>query len=224
MSTEDKTENTLWHLWFSNYFKASLGHLGVEVHTGYPVMNEPPEADVIIIKKKQGEWTPEQMRYLPDGIRECEAKHVIIEFKHTESVNEDVFCKSIGYRIFYKSHNKLENDQLQAFLISSKTPEKSTLDEFGYFSETRAGIWQSSQSPMTRIPLISLNDLPDEPHNACVKLFATKRKQRSAAMREFKEGRISLTNPLKAYILKFLKLLEKLIRDGDMEDISGINS
>ncbi len=221
MKTEDGTESgkTLWHMWFGNFFKASLIPLGVDVHTGYPVMREPPEADIIIIRKNQGEWTPDQMRNLPDGIRDCGAEHVIIEFKHTESVNEDVFCTALGYRIFYKRHNKLENDRLQAFLISSKTPEKATLDEFGYFSETQPGVWQSSHSLMRHIPLISLNDLPDRPHNAFVKLFATKGKQRIAAMREFREGRVALTESLTAYVRKFLRILEKLKGDGNMEDM-----
>ncbi len=40
-----------------------------------------------------------------------------------------------------------------------------------------------------------MNDLADRPHNAFVKLFVTKGKQRIAAMREFREGGSGLQNP-----------------------------
>ncbi|MCP4347247.1 MAG: hypothetical protein GY795_17180 [Desulfobacterales bacterium] len=219
MKTEDntKSEKKPWHMWFGNMFKTSLVPLGVEVHTGYPVMKEPPEADVIIIRKNQEKWTPEQLKYLPDGIRDCEAGHIVIEFKYTESVNEDVFCTALGYRIFYKRNHGLKNHQLQAFLVSSKTPAESTLREFGYFSETQAGIRQSSHSPMKLVSLISLNDLPDEPHNAFVKLFATKSGQRLSAMRRFRKAGTELPEYMRSYIGKFLEILKGDTGMGNIE-------
>ncbi len=205
-------------MWFGNMFKTSLTPLGVEVHTGYPVMKEPPEADVIIIRRNQRDWTPEQLKYLPDGIRDCKAEHIVIEFKYTESVNEDAFCTAVGYRIFYRRYHKLRNDQLQAFLISSKTPEESTFKEFGYFSETQAGIWQSSHSLLKRIPLISLNDLPDEPHNAFVKLFATKKGQRLSAIKRFRKAGKNLPDELRSHVGKFLEILALVKGDTDMKN------
>ena len=79
------------HRWFGTVFKEILTPLGLEVHTEFPVMADPPEADLVIIRKKTAKWTPEQLGYLPDGLRESRAGHTIAEFKHTESLTDDSF-------------------------------------------------------------------------------------------------------------------------------------
>ncbi len=57
-----------WHRWFGNFFKEAP--LDVEVYTDFPVMTDPPRADIVIIRKTQNEWTLEQSLFLPDGVRE----------------------------------------------------------------------------------------------------------------------------------------------------------
>lgn len=124
----DKPENkkSSWHRWFGDLFKVSLIPLGLEAETEYPVMKSPPEADVVIIRRKHEKWTEKQLERLPDGIRSTGASHVILELKYTESVNDDAICQTAGYYIFYKRYKELKDDEIQCFLVSSKTPRAST--------------------------------------------------------------------------------------------------
>jgi len=198
---------TRWHRWFGNLFKISLVPLGIDVQTDYDVMTDPPEADIVIIRKEQSDWTPEQLKYLPDGIKDCSAEHILIEFKFTESVNEDVFSKTTGYRIFYKLNKELKNEELQIFLISSKTPQQATMKEFGYTSGNPPGVYQSRYSLLNRITLISLNDLADEQHNAFVRLFASKKRERLAALKILMRVISTLPERLILYISSFWDML-----------------
>jgi len=197
----------LWHKWFGDLFRLCLAPFGIEVKTEFPVMKEPPEADIVIIRKPDTEWTSEELKFVPDGIRESKARHIIIEFKYTESVNEDALCQILGYRIFYKLHEKLDDKELQSFLISSKTPEPSTLKKYGYTSEKQAGIYVSKYPLLKLIHLISLNDLPNKPHNLLVRLFASKQKEKISALKSLKYEGIVLSENLKSYIRKFLEIL-----------------
>ncbi len=67
-----------WHRWFGIVFKEVLIPRGLDVQTEYPVMLDPPVADVVIIRKKGAAWTPGQLEHLPDGVRDSKAAHVII--------------------------------------------------------------------------------------------------------------------------------------------------
>jgi len=202
-----KSSRTKWHRWFGNLFKISLTPLGVDVQTDFAVMTDPPEADIVIIRKEQADWTPEQLKYLPDGIRDSRAVHIIAEFKFTESVNEDAFFQTAGYRIFYKFAQNLKNEDLQIFLISSKTPQKATLKKYGYASKEKPGIYQSRYPFLSRIILISLNDLADDQHNAFVRLFASKKKEKLAALKNLMSVISELPERLISYIISFWYLL-----------------
>jgi len=215
--TKEQSEESQkpWHRWFGNFFKIPLKPLGLEVHTGYEVMTGPPEADVLIRKRRKA-WTRKQLKFLPDGIRESDAAHVVIEFKHSESVNEDAFFQTAGYRHFYKSSNRLKNEDMQIFLASSKTPVGATLEEYGYVSAGPPGVYQSSLPLLKRIILLSLNDLADEPHNVFVRLLASKRKVRMAATRRLKKMAARFPKELTDYVANFLRFLYK--RGGEMDE------
>lgn len=60
-------------------------------------MSFPPEADIVIIRRKETTWTSEQKKYLPDGIRDTSAQYVIIELKYTESLNIKVLKQASAY-------------------------------------------------------------------------------------------------------------------------------
>jgi len=178
----EKTDHG-WHRWFGNMFKEMLTPLGLEVHTEFFVMTDPPRADVVVIRKPLREWTKEQLMFLPDGIRDSRAAHVLIEFKHTESLDRNTFCKSLGYWIFYKLHHKLEDHEVQSFLVSSKTPAVKTLSRYGYTQTRHAGIFESSDEFADLITVISLNDLADVHYNAFVSLFGSKKKAKLRALK-----------------------------------------
>jgi len=205
-----------WHRWFGNFFRIPLTPLGLEVHTGYEVMAGPPEADVVIIRKGRKAWTRKQLEFLPDGIRECAAAHIVIEFKHSESVNEDAFFQTAGYRHFYKSSNRLKDEDMQIFLASSKTPVGAALKEYGYVPTGLPGVYQSSLPLLKRIILLSLNDLADEPHNTLVRLLASKKKARMAAEGRLKKMAARFPKELTDYVAEFFRFLYE--RGGEMDE------
>lgn len=80
--------------------------LGVTVFTGPPVMSEPPRADIILLRQEGRQWTPMQLRFLPDGIRDTVARHVLIEFKFTESLTIAGLRQIIGYDHFMRNQRR----------------------------------------------------------------------------------------------------------------------
>lgn len=42
---------------------------------------------------------------LPDGIRDCNANHILIEFKYTESLTADAIRQAVSYEYFYRTTN-----------------------------------------------------------------------------------------------------------------------
>jgi len=111
------------------------------VHTELEVMADPPKADILLLRRKHPEWTPEQLERLPDGIRDSGADHILLEFKYSESVGLSAFRQAVGYDYFYKDSKELTDWQVRTFLVSSKTTRKATLDRFGYSPTGRAGVY-----------------------------------------------------------------------------------
>jgi len=197
---------TLWHDWFGNLFKVSLIPTGLDVETDVPVMKKLPEADIVIIRRSGTRWTKEQLQYLPDGIRHTRAIHVLVELKYTESINTDAICQIAGYYKFYKIQHKLKRrSELKCFLVSSKTPRKSTLQKFNYYETRYPGVYHSQYPLFDLFPIISLNDLSNAPHNILFKLFASKKKATIDATKKVKSDIYDqLAEPLKIFLTDYI--------------------
>ncbi len=135
------------------------------------------------LRKEHCRWTSEQLKRLPDGIRETRARHVLIEFKYTESVREDTFRQIGGYEFFYGSTRNLSPRDVQAFVISSRIPRESLLETFEYYPAEKSGLYYSNNPFLKNIALLSLNDLSDELHNAFIKCFASRKKNKKSAFK-----------------------------------------
>ncbi len=101
--SKTKPARTLWHRLLARLLKELLTPLNIEVYSGIPVMTDPPEADIVIIRRKGEKWTPEQRAVLPDGVRDVASPYIIIEFKYSQSVNERAFRQALNYDSLYKS-------------------------------------------------------------------------------------------------------------------------
>lgn len=55
-----------------------MAPLGVVVSTEFKIMSDSPRADILIIKKRSGKWSQKQLKMIPDGIRESEARYIIL--------------------------------------------------------------------------------------------------------------------------------------------------
>jgi len=175
------THKTLWHRLLGSVLEQLLTPVGITVYTDVPVMSDPPEADILLLRRDSSTWTQEQLARLPDGIRDSQASHILIEFKYTESVNEDAWLQTLGYDTFYKRAKHLTATEVQTFLVSAKTPKADTLTEWGYVETAYHGVYRTDDRIFGRIILLSLNQLADEPHNAFFKCFASRLREKRKA-------------------------------------------
>ncbi|MDM8535362.1 hypothetical protein QUF70_01265 [Desulfobacterales bacterium HSG17] len=82
MKSQSKTSKTRWHRILGRLFKELLAPTGILVYTDIPVMGESPEADILLLRKNQKQWTKEQKSRLPDGIRDSR--------QHISSLNSNI--------------------------------------------------------------------------------------------------------------------------------------
>ena len=198
MENNKDSQKNQWHLWFAQLLEYLLSPVGIIVQPEPPVVGK---ADILLLKRENEQWTPEQLALLPDGVRNSQASHILLEFKYTETVNEDAFRQASGYDVFYIRGRDLAEEQVQTFLISAKKPQTERLIKFGYEHTKHDGVYRTSHWAMNRITLISINELSDEPHNMWVKCFATHRTEREKAFEHIKRlGVKFMTNPLKWFL------------------------
>lgn len=181
MESKSDSGKIRWHRLLGGLFEDLLTPVGISVFAEFSVMSQSPVADILLLKKAHGGWTSEQLKRLPDGIRETRARHVLIEFKYTESVGENTFRQMVGYEYFYRSARHIGGKDVQPFVISSKIPRQSILDTFGYCPAGKSGVYHSNHPLLEKIRLLSLNELSDEFHNAFVKCFASRKKNKRLA-------------------------------------------
>jgi hypothetical protein len=179
---EEKKRKISAHKVLGTLLQELLTPVGVKVVTEFQVMAEPPKGDILILRRESPEWTPEQYALLPDGVRDSQASDILLEFKYTESVNKVALCQALGYDTFYRRSQSLSKVQVQPFILSAKTPKPKTLRKFEYRLAEQNGVYRSKNIMLETLPLLVLNELRAEPHNAFVKTFASRYLERKAAL------------------------------------------
>ena len=181
MNDNVKQPKTKWHMLFGKLLEELLVPVGIDVYTEFPLMSNPPEADILLLKKNRKGWSQDQLKLLPDGIRDRPADHILIEFKYTESINEKAIKQTLGYDIFYKRSHKLPDNKVATFLVSAQKPGNKILNKFEYRFCEKPGLYKSNNYLLERIPLLSLNELENTPHNVFFKCFASRKKEKKNA-------------------------------------------
>jgi hypothetical protein len=196
--TQTKTQ---WHELLGTLLKGLLSPVNIQVDTEAKVMRDSPRIDILLLRRTEPKWTVEQLALLPDGIRDTKATDLLLEFKYTESLNDDALQQTLGYDFLYKQNQNLSNEQVQSFLLSARKPQKSTLKKLGYKSTEHPGVYRSSFRILKKVVLLSLNELSDEPHNAYVKCFASHRQEKEKAFQVLENYAYnSLTTQLKSFL------------------------
>ena len=172
------------HILFGFLMKETLIPVDLEVESSFEVGKGPPKLDVLIIRRMGESWTEDQLYFLPDGVRQKNCKHVILELKYTESVNQIAIYQALGYFGKYVSLKKIPIDDAHVFIVCSKTPEEKTLNKLGFEPTDIEGVYQSNDKIMQHLSLISLNDLSNAHYNLLIKLFSSKKKQKIAALKK----------------------------------------
>ena len=189
--SKEPKQPTPWHKLFAISLETILKPVGITVLSEVPVMTNAPQADILLLRNRHESWTPEQRARLCDGIRDSNARYILIEFKYTESLSERVMQKAMGYDIFYKYSKGLRDNELQTFVVSAQTPNNPDFQESGYQPESKPGIWKSGHMCLRKAPIILLNELENTDHNIAFKLFAKRRKEMELALDRFRHNKPS---------------------------------
>jgi hypothetical protein len=173
---------TPWHRLLGEVLEKLLTPVGLSVYTELSLMNRPPRADILILRRQQAHWTAPQLERLPDGVRDSQASHLLLEFKYTESLSAAALQQALAYDLFYRQTQELTYSDVQTFLLCAKQPLAGHLKEYGYVKTSLPGVYQSQwYSWLPPVMLLSLNELSDAPHNAWVKCFASRLKEKRKA-------------------------------------------
>ena len=178
----NKKAKTQWHRLLGTLLEETLSPVGITVQTEVAIMSNPPRADIVLLRREQDEsWTPAQYGRLPDGVRDSNAKHILLEFKYTESINKKALLQALGYDIFYKLAQRLADEDVLTFLLSARKPRKTFLQTFGYQAEEKSGVYHSTNPILAHLVILSLNELQTNEHNAFVKCFASRKREKEEA-------------------------------------------
>lgn len=175
------SESTHWHLILGMLLKALLEAVGITVQMEAPVTRKPLKLDILLIRHAEPGWTAEQQARLPDGIRQRREPNILCEFKYTESVNRDALVQALNYETLYRLGNELPERAIATFVVSGKTPSRKFLTEYGYVPSELPGIYRTPTAGWSRVELLVLNELQNEPYNAFFKCFASRKTARKAA-------------------------------------------
>jgi hypothetical protein len=164
-----------WHCLLGEVLEKLLSPVGLLVYTELSVMNKPPKADILIVRREQAHWTAPQRQRLPDGVRDSQASHLLLEFKYTQSLTGKASRQALAYDHFYKEVHELTDSDVQTVLLCAKQPQANHLTQYGYVKTSLPGVYQSQWPAwLPQVLLLSLNELSNAPHNAFVKCFASK--------------------------------------------------
>ena len=166
----DEDSNNQWHQYFYYVLQELLTPVGLIVQSELRLGTYPPKIDVIIIRRETKHWTPEQLERLPDGVRHSKAPYILLEFKYTESFNENAIYQIAYYERSYRKTQKLSKKQVQSFLVISKTPRAARLAKFDYEPTKYKGVYKSRNVLATPFLMLVLNKLGNEPYNVYFKL------------------------------------------------------
>ena len=180
-TSADKPRRTCWHCLLARALKELLSPVNIQVLTEVPVVPDPPRADIILLRRAGKTWTNEQLACLADGLRDTDAKALLVEFKYTESVTDDAIEKLFVYDNLYRESEGLKRSQLQSFLVSAKTPGTDVLARYGFEPTERSGVYASEMPIVGTMQVILLNELDDQPHNAVLKCFASRKQEKAKA-------------------------------------------
>ncbi|MBK8046767.1 MAG: hypothetical protein IPK16_06370 [Anaerolineales bacterium] len=141
-------------------------------------MSEPPKADILLLRRHGRHWSEAQRQLLPDGVRDRQASHHLLECKFTESCNAAALQQALGYDYFYRQTQQLAAGELQTYVVSAKTPQRAFLARFGYTPAEHPGVYVTAQPLLDQIVLLVLNQLRHEPQNEFLRLFASQQRVR----------------------------------------------
>ncbi len=189
---KNKKKPLPFHSWLGKLMEELLTPVDVTVKQEYEIMAQSPRTDYFLLGHHHTGWSEAQQQRLPDGIRDLQVSQVLIEFKFTESVNEETLVKAAADWMRYRDYAKLSADAVKMVVLSSKITVSELLKTCGYKPSDKSGVYRSEQAAFRFVDLILLNELADTPYNGPYKLFASRPKQRDQAFKQLLRSQIFL--------------------------------
>ncbi|MCB0065317.1 MAG: hypothetical protein KDE19_24500, partial [Caldilineaceae bacterium] len=178
----------LWHRLLAKLLELLLSPVGVTVLSELPATSNPPEIDVLLLRREGPRWTESQRALLPDGVRDRNCAHHLLECKISESVTEQGLQQALTYDYLYRQSQELAEDGVQTYVVSAKTPHASRLAAWGYVVDQHPGVYVSTMPLLKRVVLLVLNELRDVPHNEYLRLFASRQRVRREAINHLSQA------------------------------------
>ncbi len=216
---------TRWHRLLAGVLREWLTPVGIEVRTEVPIGHDLPVADILLLCRQGGGLRGAQRMRLADGLRDSRATQLLLEFKYTESINEDAVLQVLIYETLHRHAEELKTGQLQSFLLSSRTPRRQVLDGLGYRPTGVAGVYRSGYRLISRVVLLVLNELSDAPRNVPLKCFASRRGEVAKAYRAVRGNRLpgvsaKLERLFYGLWLLLLGIQEKSMKLSEIEELT----
>ncbi len=202
---------SLYHQLLAKLLEIVLTPVDVTVESEIRVMSDPPRADILLLRRSGKQWSDAQRKLLPDGVRDRNARHHLLECKFSESFNELALQQALGYDYFYRQTQRLKAGELQTYVVSAQTPRKALLNRLGYQGD-QPGVYITSVPILEKVVLLVLNELSDEPHNEFLRLFASRQAVRKQTIDDV------LKQPLSSWPDPFWAVLLGLQRIYQLED------
>ena len=139
--SEKHSARALRHQLLGKLLEIVLTPVDIIVESELQVMSEPPKADVLLLRRHGKQWSEAQRKLLPDGIRDRQAHHHLLECKFSESLNEAALQQALSYDYFYRQTQQLRVAELQTYVVSAKTPQAALLDKYGYQAAEQPGVY-----------------------------------------------------------------------------------
>ena len=173
----------LWHRLLAKLLEVVLAGEGVAVLSELPATSNPPQIDLLLLRREGKRWTARQRALLPDGVRDRQVAHHLLECKITESVTEQGLQQALTYDYLYRQSQQLALAEVQTYVVSAKTPQAAKLAAWGYAVDEHPGVYVSTTPLLSRVVLLVLNELRDAAHNEYLRLFASRQQVRTSALR-----------------------------------------
>ena len=212
-NTNSTSSKTLWHRLLAKLLELLLIPVKILVHNEILAAAEPPKIDILLLRNEEERWNEEQRALLPDGIRDRHMKNHILECKITESATNQAFQQLLVYDYLYRGSKELALDELQCYLVSSKTPLAERMAEWGYEQAENPGVYVTKTPVLDRIVLLILNELREEPHNDYFRLFASRKPVRISAFTRLRQAGINISSEI-------MNVLFTLRKAYDLEEIN----
>lgn len=171
-----------WHLLLGRILYLALEPVGVSVFTEVPLLSEAPKADILLLRREGEQWNEAQRRWLADGLRHTNAKHLLVEFKHSQGLTLKSLQQLNAYDYFYRTDSTHKLNDVACFLIIASTPKSNWQSHLKFNATKWPGVYKGTEVLSQRVRILLLNELANTDYNAPIKYFATWHKEQNKAL------------------------------------------